>query len=181
MYAVLKTGGKQYRVQPGDIIRVEKLDSPLGTILEIKEVLLVGGDTTVIGQPFVEKAKVAVQVVQQAKDRKILIFKKRRRQGYRRMQGHRQAFTDLFIQAIHLGSTVAKAESEAVLVDRPAAREAKRAEANAAVKEAAGTEKKTAKKAVRKKSASSGKKKVSKPAPRKAKKASAGKAKKKTK
>ena len=93
MYAIIQAGGKQYRVEAGDLLRVELLNKELGEEFDVTNVLLVGGDKTFIGQPQVENAKVTVVVTQQAKAPKVIVFKKKRRQGYRRMHGHRQFFT----------------------------------------------------------------------------------------
>ena len=91
MYAVIKTGGKQYRVQPGDIIRVEKFGAETGEVVTFDQVLMLGeeGDATV-GAPLVDGAAVTAEVLDVRKDDKVLIFKKRRRQNYRRKKGHRQ-------------------------------------------------------------------------------------------
>jgi large subunit ribosomal protein L21 len=84
MFAIIRTGGKQYKVQAGDLIRVEKLENALGSEFEVVDVLMIGGDaSTVIGQPTVKNAKVGVVVTQQSRERKVLVFKKKRRQGYR--------------------------------------------------------------------------------------------------
>ncbi len=117
MYAIIRTGGKQYRVQPGDVIRVEKLENALGSEIELTDVLMIGGDSPVLGQPVVKDAKVTVVVTKQTKDRKVIIFKKRRRQGYRRFKTHRQPFTELFVKAIAHGSNVAKSNGEANVID----------------------------------------------------------------
>ncbi len=101
MYAVIKTGGKQYKVSPGDIIRVEKLPGDPGQEIELNEVLLVGdGNQVKIGQPLVEGAKVIATIVDQGRSRKIIIFKKKRRKNYRRKRGHRQYYTELQIKEI---------------------------------------------------------------------------------
>lgn len=100
MYAIIKSGGKQYRVEAGDKLRVEKLPQSIGDQITIKDVLMVGGDKTYIGEPLVKDASVAAIVTQQAKGPKVIIFKKKRRQGYRRFNGHRQSFTELFISKI---------------------------------------------------------------------------------
>lgn len=100
MYAVIKTGGKQYRVQPGDIVQVEKLEQALGSEFAISEVLMVGGDKTHVGTPMVKNAKVTVVVTKQARTRKVFVFKKKRRQGYRRFGTHKQDFTELFVMSI---------------------------------------------------------------------------------
>lgn len=117
MYAIIKTGGKQYKVQPGQSVRVEKLEQALGSEFDLTEVLLVGGENPVVGQPLVKDAKVTVVVTKQAKDKKVLVFKKKRRQGYRKMRGHRQTFTELFVKAITVGGKTAKASTEPVVVD----------------------------------------------------------------
>lgn len=100
MYAIVKAGGKQYKVQPGDVLRVEKLEAELGSEMDLKEVLLVGGEKTFVGAPTLTNAKVTVVVTNQQRAPKVVIFKKKRRQGYRRMGGHRQPFTELFIKSI---------------------------------------------------------------------------------
>lgn len=100
MYAIIRTGGKQYKVQPGDIVQVEKIDKDLGSEFDLTDILLVGGDTVTIGKPTVQNAKVTVVITKQARAPKIIVFKKKRRQGYRKTQGHRQYFTELFIKAI---------------------------------------------------------------------------------
>jgi large subunit ribosomal protein L21 len=104
MYAVVRTGGKQYKVHPGDTIRVEKLEGEIGSEIILKDILLVGGETLSIGSPQVAEAEVAAVVTNQDKYPKVIIFKKKRRQGYRRIKGHRQPFTELFIKAVALGS-----------------------------------------------------------------------------
>ena len=101
MYAVIKTGGKQYRVSPGDSIEVEKLPYEVGEQVELDEVLLVAnGSGTQIGRPLVEGAKVKATVTRQAKGRKVIIFKYRPSKRYRRRKGHRQHFTRLRIDEI---------------------------------------------------------------------------------
>ncbi len=94
MFAVIKTGGKQYTVAADDLVKVEKLDAEAGSTVTFDEVLMVGNGTdTTIGAPTVEGASVVAEVVDQGRNRKIIIFKKRRRQNSRRRNGHRQAFT----------------------------------------------------------------------------------------
>ena len=100
MYAVIRTGGKQYKVQPGDVIRVEKLENALGSEFNLTEVLMVGGESPVVGQPTVSNAHVTVVVTKQTRDRKVIIFKKTRRHNYRRKKGHRQHLTVLKINKI---------------------------------------------------------------------------------
>lgn len=101
MYAVIKTGGKQYKVSPGDTIRVEKLPGEPGQEIELNEVLLVGDGAEVkIGQPLVEGAKVIATVLNQGRSRKIIVFKKKRRKNYKKKRGHRQFYTELQIKEI---------------------------------------------------------------------------------
>ncbi|NIV29623.1 MAG: 50S ribosomal protein L21 [Anaerolineae bacterium] len=101
MYAVVKTGGKQYRVSPGDSIDVEKLPYEVGEQVELDEVLLVAnGSGTEIGRPLVAGAKVKATVTRQAKGRKVIIFKIRSSKRYRRRKGHRQHYTRLRIDEI---------------------------------------------------------------------------------
>ncbi len=100
MYAIIKTGGKQYKVQAGDILQVEKLDQDLGTEFNIVEVLMIGGDKSHVGTPTVKNAIVTAVVTKQARSRKVIVFKKKRRQGYRKFGTHKQYFTELFIKSI---------------------------------------------------------------------------------
>lgn len=94
MYAVMKTGGKQYRVEPNDKLRVDKLAGEPGTTVEIGDVLMVGdGDDTQVGAPLLAGSSVKLEVVEQTRNDKIVVFKKKRRQNYRRKQGHRQEMT----------------------------------------------------------------------------------------
>jgi len=102
MYAVIKTGGKQYRVAQGDKLRVEKLAGNVGDTITLGEVLLVGeGDGIKVGAPTVSGAKVQAKIVAQDRGPKIIIFKFRRRKNYRRKTGHRQPFTALEITGIN--------------------------------------------------------------------------------
>ena len=100
MYAVIKTGGKQYRVAAGDVIKVEKLDGEVGSNVDFDQVLMVGGEDATIGTPIVKGAKVTAEVLEQGKGDKVLIFKKKRRKNYRRTRGHRQHQTVLRISDI---------------------------------------------------------------------------------
>jgi len=101
MYAIIRTGGKQYQVSPGDTLRVEKLAGDIGDTVEIDDVLLVAdGENVKIGQPVVESAKVTAQIVAQDKHKKVVVFKKKRRKGYTLKKGHRQHFTALEIKEI---------------------------------------------------------------------------------
>jgi len=104
-YAVIRTGGKQYRVAPGDVIRVERLAGDPGASVEFTEVLMMSGDGAVrVGTPLVSGVRVTGQVVQQGKAKKILVFKKKRRKNYRRHQGHRQQFTAVRVTGIDTGA-----------------------------------------------------------------------------
>ncbi len=101
MYAVIKTGGKQYRVAQGDKLRVEKLAGNVGDTVTLGDVLLVGGgDGVKVGKPLVGGAKVEAKIVAQDRGKKLVIFKFRRRKNYRRKTGHRQPFTALEITGI---------------------------------------------------------------------------------
>ena len=100
MYAVFKTGGKQYRVAQGDKLRVEKLPGNVGDAVSFDEVLLLGGDSLKIGTPVVKGAKVSAKITDQGLGKKIIVFKFRRRKNYRRKTGHRQPFTALEITSI---------------------------------------------------------------------------------
>jgi len=103
VYAIIKTGGKQYRISPGDVLRVERLPGERGDEVILDQVLLVtDGDAVQVGQPLVPNATVRTQIVRQGKGKKVLIFKKKRRKNYRRKQGHRQLFTALQINEIVL-------------------------------------------------------------------------------
>ena len=101
MYAVIETGGKQYRVNQGDIIKVEKLTADVGSKVDFDQVLLVGeGSDVKVGSPLVDGASVSGTVVEQDRHRKIVVFKMKRRKGYRRKQGHRQDYTGVLIDKI---------------------------------------------------------------------------------
>jgi large subunit ribosomal protein L21 len=97
MYAVFKTGGKQYRVAAGDKVRVEKLPGNAGDTVTFDQVLLVSGETLQLGQPLVGGATVEAKIVSQGLGKKLIVFKFRRRKNYRRKNGHRQPFTALEI------------------------------------------------------------------------------------
>jgi large subunit ribosomal protein L21 len=93
MFAVIKTGGKQYRVAAEDVLRVDRVEAELGAVVEFGEVLVVGGDSTVLGTPVVAGATVAAQVLDHVRGPKVIAFKKRRRKNSRRKRGHRQEFS----------------------------------------------------------------------------------------
>ena len=104
MYAVVKTGGKQYRVTENDVIKVERLDGDAGDSITLDHVIMVGeGADATVGAPTVDGASVAAEILEQARSKKIIVFKKRRRQNYRRKAGHRQHLTVLRITDILTG------------------------------------------------------------------------------
>jgi large subunit ribosomal protein L21 len=180
MFAVIKTGGKQYRVAQDDVIRVEKLAAEAGDIVELGNVLMIGGAGELsVGSPYVAGATVAAEVLEQGRGKKIIIFKKKRRQNYRRRNGHRQHETVLRVTEILTDGkkpSKTKAAPKATAKPKAAARAdtAEKAPAKTAPKKAA-PKKEAAKKAAPKKTAAK-KATAKKPA---AKKASAAKAAKK--
>lgn len=120
MYAVIKTGGKQYRVAAGDKIRVEQIPADIGAEITIDQVLAVGaGDRLSVGAPLVSGAAVSATVLSHGRGEKIRIFKMRRRKHYRKQQGHRQGYTELFIGRI--ASELGEARAEAKPETRPEA------------------------------------------------------------
>lgn len=101
MYAIVQTGGKQYKVQPGDHVKVEKLNGQPGTEIQLDTVLAVATPEGIkLGNPMVENARVGATIVKTTRDRKIVVFKKKRRKGYHKKQGHRQWYTLLRIDEI---------------------------------------------------------------------------------
>ncbi|QEM66800.1 50S ribosomal protein L21 [Geobacter sp. FeAm09] len=100
MYAVIKTGGKQYKVSEGEFLKVEKLDGNIGDNIEFAEVLMVGGEKVAIGAPLVAGATVTAKIAAQGKDKKVLVFKSKRRKDSRKLRGHRQERTVLKIEKI---------------------------------------------------------------------------------
>ena len=100
MYAIIATGGKQYKVSEGDVIKVEKLKAEEGETVTFDEVLAVGGDKLTVGNPTVEKASVAGKVLKQGRDKKVIVYKYKSKKGYHKKQGHRQCFTKLQINSI---------------------------------------------------------------------------------
>ncbi|NCN95156.1 MAG: 50S ribosomal protein L21 [Bdellovibrionales bacterium] len=168
MYAIIRTGGKQYRVKAGDVIRVEKFDGDLGSEMNLTDVMFVGGDKNFIGTPVVANASVTVVVTNQARAPKVIVFKKKRRQGYRRTNGHRQQFTEIFVKAIsNPDGQTSKADSEPQVYDaekraqrlmksaeiRKAAKAPGQKEAKVSKKKAATKKKVTKKKVTKKKTA----------------------------
>ncbi len=158
MYAVVKTGGKQYRVTKDDTILVEKLDADEGQTVTLSDVMLLGdGDKVTVGTPVVADASVEAQVVSQTRGPKIIIFRRKRRKNHRRTQGHRQDLTLLKITDINTSgkkaapankaAAKAKAKPAAKKEATPANKAAAKAETKPAAKKAAAPGKKTAAKA----------------------------------
>jgi large subunit ribosomal protein L21 len=102
MYAVIKTGGKQYKVSEGDLLKVEKINGEVGDTIELSEVLMVGGEKVEIETPLLPEVQVKAQIVEQDKDKKVLVFHSKRRKGYRKIYGHRQPITRLKITGIQV-------------------------------------------------------------------------------
>ena len=101
MYAFFKTGGKQFRAEPGSTIRVPSLDAEPGDNIEFDEVLLAAdGDDVSVGTPVLEGARVKAEVLRHGRDDKIIVFKRKRRKGYRKKQGHRQKFTEIRVDEV---------------------------------------------------------------------------------
>ncbi len=154
MYAVIRTGGKQYRVAPDDIIEIEKLAGSAGDVIEFSDVLMLGGDGTArVGTPVVSGATVAAEVVDQKRAPKIIVFKKKRRKNYRRKHGHRQELTAVRITEIRIDgkkpakakAAVEEAPAEAEAAEKPAAAKAEAVKPEAEAKtEAAKPAKKPA-------------------------------------
>ena len=155
MYAVVKTGGKQYRVTKDDTILVEKLDADEGQTVTLSDVMLLGdGDKVTVGNPVVANASVEAQVVNQTRGPKIIIFRRKRRKNHRRTQGHRQDLTLLKITDINTSGKKAAAPAKkaaAKAEEKPAAKKeaapAKKAEAKPVAKKEAAPAKKAAAKA----------------------------------
>jgi large subunit ribosomal protein L21 len=184
MFAVIKTGGKQYKVAKDDVIFVEKLDGDAGALVRFDDVLMVGdGARQTVGKPLVEGAAVTATVLEQTRGEKVLVFKKRRRKRYKRMQGHRQHLTVLRVTdilptgakrkvaAIETTTQTEEAEAAAAEITEVAAGAAAAAEPAVEAKEAAPKRKAAPKKAATGTAADAPKKKAApkkKPATKKA-------------
>jgi len=150
MYAVVETGGKQYRVAAGDIISVEKLEGKAGEKITLDKILYASdGKTIKLGAPTVAKATISAEILEQKKDDKVIVFKKKRRQNYRRMKGHRQNVTVLRVADI----TIDGKKTSAAAAAKPAAKkaDAPKAEAKKAAPKTAAAKKPAAKKPAAKK------------------------------
>ena len=137
MYAIIQTGGKQYRVQEGDEFKVEKLDAKVGDKVVFDEVLTVGGDKLIVGTPFVEGYAVTAEVLEQGKNDKVIIFKYKAKKDERTKNGHRQPYTLVKVTAIGSGDKAAKAPAKKAEAPakKAAAKEEKAAvKANASMK-----------------------------------------------
>ncbi len=134
MYAVILTGGKQYRVKEGDVLSVEKLDVENGRTVGFDRVLLIeDGESVLVGTPVLENALVAAEVIETYKDEKVLVFKKKRRKQFRRTRGHRQQLTKVRVEGIYPDKSAAPAEKAPAEKPQPAVPE-KAPETKAAVK-----------------------------------------------
>jgi len=132
MYAVIKTGGKQYRVSEGDVLRVEKLDAKAGDVVAFDNVLMIGGEgDSLVGAPAVDGASVTANVIDVRKDKKIKVFKKRRRQNYRRTKGHRQWIAVVSVAEILKPGSKSKLDAKPAKVEADAPAEAPKAAAKA--------------------------------------------------
>lgn len=154
MYAVIETGGKQYRVQEGDVITIEKLNFSAGDMVEFDKVLVLSdGNTVQVGTPVVEAAKVFGSVVENGKGQKVIIFKYKSKKDYRKKQGHRQPYTMVKIESLN-GKPAPKKAIEATEVELEKKPEAKKAADKPAAEKKPATKKATAeKKPVAKKTA----------------------------
>ncbi|MGH6802438.1 MAG: 50S ribosomal protein L21 [Methyloceanibacter sp.] len=166
MFAVIRTGGKQYRVAPNDIIEIEKIAGKPGDIVELSEVILLGGDGgPKTGSPTIAGALVAAEVIEQRRADKIVVFKKKRRKNYRRTKGHRQALTALRITEI---LTDGKKPSKAAPKPEPKKAEKKpevaKAEAKAKAEKKPAAKKAEAKRVAKKPAARAAKARAKKPA-----------------
>jgi len=165
MYAVIRTGGKQYRVTPEDVIQIEKIDAAEGDVLEFDDVLMVGrdGEAPQIGSPIVDGARVSAEVLEQGRGEKIIVFKKKRRKNYRRKNGHRQDLTTVrVLEVLGAGDKAKKSAGEGARAKKAPAKSSAKSSAKsgedksktataknkskAAEKSEAASDKKTAKK-----------------------------------
>jgi large subunit ribosomal protein L21 len=151
MFAVIKTGGKQYRVAAEDVIKVEKVKGDPGEIIQFGEVLVVGGDNVTLGEPTIAGASVAAEVLEQGRGPKVIAFKKRRRKNSRRRRGHRQEFTLIRVTEILTDGATPSKTARPKREPKPASAEATAKET--APEESTAAEAKTAKAKARPKTA----------------------------
>ena len=148
MLAIFKTGGKQYSVKAGQILKVEKLEGKKGDNISFKDILAVSENTVnTIGSPLVDGAVVEAKILDQIRDKKIIVFKKRKRQNYRSTQGHRQYLTVLKIESISMGGKKSESEKKVSKTNDPV----KKAAPKKAAPKKAATKKTNVKKTVKKK------------------------------
>ena len=164
MFAVIKTGGKQYRVAADDVLKVEKIEGEPGQIVQFGEVLVVGGDAITMGTPAIAGASVAAEVLEQARHRKVIAFKKRRRKNSRRKRGYRHDFTVIRITEILTDGQKPSKVAKPRPAPKPKAAPAEGEEAETKAKAAPKKGKAPAKKAAAKKPAKAPAKKAAKPA-----------------
>jgi len=156
MYAVIKTGGKQYRVKEGDVLSVERFEAEKGQTINLDKVLLVeDGNNIQVGRPYLERAVVKAEVLENYKDEKVIVFKKKRRKGYRRTKGHRQLLTKIKITGIFPETAVVeeekpKAEAVTAAPKRARKKETSEAQEKPATKKTARAPRTTEKKATKK-------------------------------
>ena len=132
MFAVIKTGGRQYRVVPNDVLEIGKIAGDVGTIVQLGEVLMLGGDTPVLGVPMVAGATVAAEVLDHKRGPKVIAFKKRRRKNSRRKRGHRQEYTVIRITEILTDGKKPSKEAKPKAARKPKAKKEEAAEQPAA-------------------------------------------------
>ncbi len=124
MYAVVKTGGKQYKVAKGDVIKVERLDGDAGDVIQLDEILMIGdGSKVTVGEPMISGAAIAAEILEQGRAKKVIVFKKRRRQNYRRKKGHKQHLSVLRVTDI-MASGAKKGAAPKKAAAKPAAKKA---------------------------------------------------------
>mgnify|MGYP000148050254 FL=1 len=102
MYAIIETGGKQYKVQQGDVVFIEKLDAEAGSTVTFDKVLVVGGEDFKVGAPYVDGATVTASVAKQGKAKKVIVYKYKSKKGYHKKQGHRQPYTSVKIESLNI-------------------------------------------------------------------------------
>ena len=159
MFAVIKTGGLQYRVAEDDVVRVGKLEGNVGEIVQIKDVMLLGGEKPQLGAPLISGASVAVEVLEQSRGPKVIAFKKRRRKNSRRKRGHRQDYTVVRISEILIGGAAPTKKAKGKPAPKPKAEKPEGEEKKAAKPKAKAKAPAKKAKAAAKKPAAKGKSK----------------------